>query len=243
MVELDNVGVLYPGGTAGLRGVSLRAGAGEFVALLGPSGAGKSSLLRSINGLAPAATGEVRVNGVRVERRTLPSIRRQVATIFQQASLVARASVLANVLSGALRDLPMHRSLLGWWPRSWQARACGLLQEVGLREEHLYRRTSQLSGGEQQRVGIARAFMASPRVLLADEPVASLDPVTSYEILGLLRKLARERGCTVLCSLHQVELARVFADRAIALRQGVLVWDGPMAALEERTVDAVYVRA
>ena len=242
MVELENVGVVYPGGFTAMRDATFRVAEGEFVALLGPSGAGKSSLLRAINGLV-SATGAIRVGGVRVDRRTLPIVRRHVAMIFQQPCLVSRSTVLANVLCGAARDLPWWRAVPGCWPQAWQERACALLAEVGLREEHLYRRASELSGGEQQRVGIARAFMASPRVLLADEPVASLDPVTSREILGLLRRLAREHGCAVLCSLHQVDLARMFTQRAIALRAGRVVWDGPIGDLESFTVESIYVRA
>ncbi len=232
--------MVYPGGVPALANLSLRVRRGEFVALLGSSGAGKSTLLRVINGLSVPTSGRVRVDGIPVERRNLPSVRRQVATIFQQARLVGRATVLNNILCGALRDLSPWRAALDLWPIESQRRACALLREVGLKESYLYRRADQLSGGEQQRVGIARAFMAAPRLLLADEPVASLDPATSDNILALLQQLARVHACTVLCSLHQVELARKFADRIVALRAGTVVLDCPTATVKADALDNVY---
>jgi len=239
-LQLRDVSVTYRGGVVALRGVSLTVEPGEFVALLGPSGAGKSTLLRTINGLVPYSSGEVRVGGRLVSARTLRGVRAEVAMVFQSAGLVPRATVLENVLAGALRRLGPWRALLGWWPRAWRKKACALLAEVGLKEAHLYRRAATLSGGEQQRVGIARAFMAAPKLLLADEPVASLDPATSRDVLELIRRLAANRGCAVLCSLHQMDLARAYADRGVALRSAAVRWVGPMAQFDDITQARIF---
>lgn len=232
-VDLQDVSVIYKGGVVALQGVSLAVEPGEFVALLGPSGSGKSTLLRTINGLVPYTNGEVSVGGVRVGPRTWKVVRAEVAMVFQTAALVPRATVLDNVLAGALRGLDPWRAALGWWPLAWRQEACALLAEVGLREDHLYRKALSLSGGEQQRVGIARAFMAKPKVLLADEPVASLDPTTSRDVLALIRRLAANRKCAVLCSLHQMDLARAYADRVVALRAATVRWCGVMENFDE----------
>jgi len=160
--------------------------------------------------------------------------------IHQQFNLVTRASVAANVLSGALPVVATWRAILQWYPKRYRDKACRLLEEVGLEPQHLQRRVSDLSGGQQQRVGIARAFMLDPVLLLADEPVANLDPRTSREILELLRRQSYQHRTTVLCSLHQVDLAREFADRIIALREGQIVYDGIPADLTDSTLEGVY---
>ena len=240
MLEFDAVQVRYPDGTQALREVSLAVPVGEFCVVLGSSGAGKSTLLRMVNGLVSPTGGTVRVAGVRVEPRSLRSVRERIGMIHQQFNLVPRSTVAANVLCGALPRVGTAAAVLGIFPQALRRKACELVAAVGLDEAHLTRRVRDLSGGQQQRVGIARAFMLDPPVVIADEPVASLDPRTSREVLDLLRRHARERGTTVLCSLHQVDLAREYADRIVALRHGRIVFDGPPAACHPSVLSSVY---
>ncbi|MBO1015116.1 phosphonate ABC transporter ATP-binding protein [Achromobacter sp. SD115] len=240
MLRYDAVGMRYADGTTALNSVSLQVPRGQFCVILGASGAGKSTLLRMANGLTTPTQGDVWVDGTQVQPSTLAAVRPGIGMVHQHFNLVSRATVATNVLSGALPGLPAWRTYLMRFPAELRERACRLVREVGLQPEHLQRRVSELSGGQQQRVGIARAFMLAPALLLADEPVASLDPRISRDILALLRNQARERSATVLCSLHQVDLAREFADRIVALRHGVMVFDGPAGAFDEATARALY---
>ncbi|OVZ57456.1 phosphonate ABC transporter ATP-binding protein [Pigmentiphaga sp. NML080357] len=240
MLAFDTVGMRYADGTQALHAVSLAVPAGQFCVVLGSSGAGKSTLLRMVNGLVTPSSGTVCVAGVRVEPRALRGVRRRIGMIHQQFNLVQRATVATNVLCGALPEVSTAAALAGCFPAAFRRRACELVAQVGLDERHLHRRVRDLSGGQQQRVGIARAFMLDPAVVIADEPVASLDPRTSREVLDLLKRQARERGTTVLCSLHQVDLAREYADRIVALRHGRIVFDGPPAACQPSVLTAVY---
>lgn len=239
-VRFQTVAKSYAGHAPVVRDVSLDIPAGEFCVLLGASGAGKSTLLRMVNGLVTPSAGSVCVDGHAVGTPAWRRLHGRLGMIHQQFNLVRRASVLDNVLMGALPELPAWRAALRSFPRSRRREACALLARVGLEEEHLRRRASELSGGQQQRVGIARAFILGPRLVLADEPVASLDPQTSRDILELLRTASRERGCTVLCSLHQLDLARAFADRIVALRAGGVVFDGPPERLDARALRVIY---
>lgn len=197
MLVFDRVGKTWPGGARALDDVAFAVPRGGFVVLLGPSGAGKSTLLRMVNGLVELSAGKVIVEGIVVERRTLPEIRRRVAMIHQQFNLVDRLSVVANILSGAVASVPAWRAFLRWYPPELRRPAWDLCQAVGLSERELFRRAAFLSGGQQQRVGIARALILEPLLLLADEPVASLDPVIARDVLALLRDLACGRGATV----------------------------------------------
>ena len=242
MVAFDDVVKRFPDGTMAVRGISLAVPRGQFCVVLGPSGSGKSTLLRTLVGLTLPTAGEVRVAGRRVERRSLRAVRRQVGMIHQGFQLTQRLDVLSNVLNGALVELGAARAWLQLHPRHLRERACRLLAEVGLGEEHLYRRASALSGGQQQRVGIARAFILEPQVILADEPVASLDPQTSREILALLRAAAHQHRATVLCSLHQVDLTREFADRVVGVNSGRVVFDGPPSGLDDDALARIYAR-
>jgi len=239
-LDLDQVAKIYPDGTRALAGVSFTVPSGQFCVLLGASGSGKSTLIRCINGLAVATSGAIRAGDALVSRATLRDLRREIGSIHQTFALTPRASVAANIIVGALPVTPGWRALTGWFTREQKARACTLAAAVGLEERHLRRRALELSGGQQQRVGIARAFMLSPRLVLADEPVASLDPKTSIDILQIIRAHAQAAGATVLCSLHQLDLARQFADRIIALRAGEIVFDGPPASLTEASLRAIY---
>lgn len=233
----------FTDGTHAVDNVSLTIPAGQFCVLLGPSGAGKSTLLRIINGLCEPMSGRVTIAGEQRWPRTRMRGRYKVATIHQGVDLVDRLTVLDNVLTGALAELSTASALLGLFGTKRKRRACELLHRVGLSEVHLYRRASDLSGGQQQRVGVARALMSEPALVLADEPVASLDPRTSREILMLLRQVARELGVTVLCSLHDIELARQFADRIIGMRAGHIAFDCEPRALDDARLDGLYAVA
>ncbi|GAA1615664.1 phosphonate ABC transporter ATP-binding protein [Leucobacter chromiireducens] len=240
-IQLTDVSKQY-GPTTALDGVSLSVAAGEIVVLLGLSGSGKSTLLRHLNGLETASAGEVRVFGsplAGARGRQLRGIRRRIGFIFQQFELVGPSSVLENVLTGALATLRGPRLGLLSYPRRLRIRALELLAEVGL--EHVaFQRADTLSGGQQQRVAIARALMQDPEILLADEPVASLDPESAQQVMALIREIAERRGLTVVCSLHQVELALAWADRIVGLRHGEVVLDLPAVALDADTVMQVY---
>jgi phosphonate transport system ATP-binding protein len=243
MLRFQHIVKRFPNGTVALEDVSLEVPQGEFCVLLGPSGAGKSTLLRLVNGLTTATAGEVSYDETRVCRQTLRQIRGRVAMIFQQFHLVPRLSVLDNVLCGIAHRVPTPLVMLRVFPRAARREACRRLAEVGLGEEHLYRRAMHLSGGQQQRVAIARAFLMEPRVVLADEPVASLDPEISSTILSLLKEASRRTRATVLCSLHQVELAMRFADRIVGMNAGRVVFDSRPDRLDDDAFRRVYDRA
>lgn len=230
----------FADGTQALADITFDVPRGQVCALVGPSGSGKSTLLRAVNGLTELTGGRVLVDGAPVDAEHLPAIRRKVGMIHQHYGLVDRASVAENMIAGAVAEIATWRALLGIYPAAYRVKACTLLAEVGLSPEHLTRRVSELSGGQRQRVGIARALMLDPEILIADEPVASLDPRVSAEVLDLMRREARARGASVLCSLHQVDLARRFADRIVALRAGRLMFDGPAAAFDAAAALAIY---
>ena len=235
---------VYPGGIRALDGVSIDIAPGEFVALVGPSGAGKSSLLRCLNGLLDPTAGEVAVDGLPVtgaseeERRR---VRARIGFVFQQFNLLRRLTVLDNVLVGRLAHTPAWRSLLAWFPAPDVARARGVLDRVGL-GGLAERRADTLSGGQQQRVAIARALVQEPRIILADEPMASLDPALSHTVMELLRRINEQDGITVITSLHVLELARVYGRRLIALRDGHLVHDGPPESLSADAERVIFGR-
>jgi len=212
---------------------------GEFVVLLGPSGAGKSTLLRAINGLVESSEGTVQFNGSRVSgRAALRWLRTRIGMIFQQHQLIGRLTALDNVLMGRLGMHSGWRTLL---PMRREDRLIALkaLEDVGLIDQAL-RRCDHLSGGQQQRVGIARALAQAPRLILADEPVASLDPTTAQNVLSLIHEVCKSSGIAAMVSLHQVELARRFADRIIGLAAGSIVFDGPVPALDRQALCRIY---
>jgi phosphonate transport system ATP-binding protein len=245
MIKFENVDVTYRGGLRALKNVSLTIGAGELVVVVGLSGAGKSTMLRAINGLVPITAGSIRVDGVQVESaspRELRALRSNIGMIFQTFNLVNRTTVINNVLMGRLAAVPRWRSLLGLWPNEEREKALDALERVGIVEK-AYVRASDLSGGQQQRVGIARALAQDPVVLLADEPVASLDPVTSHTVMSDLRRINRELGITTLINLHFLDLARTYGKRLIGLRDGELVYDGDLSDVTEETFRQIYGRA
>jgi phosphonate transport system ATP-binding protein len=223
-----------------LRGIDLEVGAGEFVVVLGQSGAGKSTLLRCINRLAQAETGTLNVAGI--DALACPDtsvLRREVAMIFQHHNVVPRLSVLKNVLTGRLGSVSTLASILQLFRRDDVALAMQCLERVELAHK-AGERTDSLSGGQKQRVGIARALAQRPKVILADEPIASLDPKTARLVLQYLRDATRELGITVLCNLHQVEYAREFGDRVVGLANGSLVFDGKASSMTEGDLARIY---
>lgn len=232
---------------AALNAVSLRVEPGEMVALLGASGSGKSTLLRHLSGLHRADLGtlsEVKVLGRTLQSRGRLSretraLRQEMASIFQQFNLVDRLPVLSNVMVGALHRLPLWRSLLRAFPQDELQRAYDALRHVGI-EACAWQRASTLSGGQQQRAAISRALVQGAKIILADEPIASLDPASSRRVMELLAQVNRERGVTVLVSLHQIDYAFAYCPRTVALRQGEVVYDGPTAALSEERLHQLY---
>ncbi|HEX3140575.1 MAG TPA: phosphonate ABC transporter ATP-binding protein [Rhizobacter sp.] len=230
-----------------LRDVSLQVGRGEMVALLGASGSGKSTLLRHLNGLQRADTGshsKITVLGQAVQQngRLGPHVRAtrtKVAAIFQQFNLVDRLPVMTNVLAGALHRLPLWRGLLGRFPQAELRRAFDALQRVGI-ERCAWQRASTLSGGQQQRAAISRALVQGAQIILADEPIASLDPESSRRVMELLAQVNRELGVTVLVSLHQVDYAFAYCPRTVALRAGEVVHDGPTQGLTPQRLRDLY---
>lgn len=228
MLKIENLTKIYDNGFKALNNISLEIPNGQFVAIIGLSGSGKSTLLRCINRLIDPTEGQITWNGVDITAANdeeLRIIRRRIGMIFQQFNLVKRSKVITNVLSGRLGYTGTMPSLLNLFSAKDRQDALANLERVGIRDQ-AYKRASALSGGQQQRVGIARALMQNPEMMLADEPVASLDPATSHSVMKYLELLNKEDGITVLCSLHFLSLARAYADRVIALKDGVLQFDG-----------------
>jgi len=244
VIELQGVGRTY-GHVTALDDVSLTIGRGETVVLLGLSGSGKTTLLRHLNGLEAPSTGRVRVLGtdvVGLAGRALRALRSRIGFVFQQFELVGRLTVLENVLTGSLATLRGPRVGIWSYPRAYRLEALRRLDRVGLLDR-AYQRADTLSGGQQQRAAIARALMQNPEILLADEPVASLDPESSDQVMALLREIALDNTLTVVCSLHQVDLALAWGQRIVGIRHGRVVLDTPAAGLTRAVAMEVYGRA
>lgn len=235
----------FPNGVQALKDVNLTIPEGQFVVIVGLSGAGKSTLLRCLNRLVEPTAGQIVADGqdiTRLGEDELRAWRTKVGMIFQNFNLVTRSSVLRNVLAGRLGHTGTLRSLLGLFPKSDIELALRSLERVQIREK-AFVRADQLSGGQKQRVAIARALCQEPRILLADEPVASLDPPTSHMIMKDLKRICREDGLTVLVNLHFIDMAMEYADRIIGMRAGEVVFDGPASQVTEKTFEEIYGRA
>jgi len=242
LLSLTDITKVYPSGTQALGGITLDINKGEFVVLIGLSGSGKSTLLRCINRLVEPTTGTVVFDGIDVTAATgaeLRRIRRRIGMIFQQFNLVRSSSVFANVLSGRLGYRSTWRTLSFRPTRGDVEQAFDNLGRVGIIEK-AYSRADALSGGQQQRVGIARALMQRPDLMLADEPVASLDPATSHSVMKYLEEINKRDGITVICSLHFLSLARRYGTRVVALKGGVVAFDGGPAEIDERRFREIY---
>jgi len=242
LVSVRDLVKVYPTGTRGLDGVSLDIQRGEFVVLIGLSGSGKSTLLRCLNRLVDPTSGTVTFDGADLTRASgaeLRRIRRRIGMIFQQFNLVKRSSVFANVIAGRLGYRNSWRTIVGRPTREDVALAFENLGRVGIVEK-AFGRADALSGGQQQRVGIARALMQRPELMLADEPVASLDPATSHSVMKYLEEINKKDGITVVCSLHFLSLARRYGTRVVALKAGTVAFDGKPAEIDDRRFRDIY---
>jgi phosphonate transport system ATP-binding protein len=244
MIEFKQTEVTYPGGLKALKGVTLEVPKGQFVVVVGLSGAGKSTLIRTVNNLVVPSRGDVRIGGKSITKAQGAELRRmrsQIGMIFQTFNLVKRSTVLRNVLSGRLGQANPMLSLLGIFSREDVALAHDCLRRVGIPEK-AFVRADALSGGQQQRVGIARALAQLPKVMLADEPVASLDPPTSHAVMRDLKRIAREDGITTIVNLHFIDMARDYADRIVGMRDGEVVFDGTPDEATNQVFEEIYGR-
>ena len=242
MIKFENVSKIYPNGVKGLSNVSLEIKQGEFVAIIGLSGAGKSTLIRTINRMHDISEGTLNVDGVEVSSlkgKALRRFRRGIGMIFQSFNLVTRTTVLNNVLTSNIPDLPFWRVLLGMYPKENKIAALEALDKVGILDK-AYTRVDQLSGGQQQRVALARTLAQNPKIILADEPVAALDPVTAKQVMDDFKRINKEMNISVLINIHHVDLALEYADRVIGIRAGEIVYDGPSSKVTQEILDQIY---
>jgi phosphonate transport system ATP-binding protein len=242
MLRVESLTKVYPNGTQALKNVSFEVDDGEFLAVIGLSGSGKSTLLRCINRLIEPTAGHVYWNDqdlTAASSADMRKVRRQIGMVFQQFNLVKRSSVFTNVLTGRLGYVNTLTSALHLFSAADNQKAVDSLEQVGLADK-AHVRADSLSGGQQQRVGIARALMQDPKLILADEPVASLDPVLAHSILKYLEQLNKEKGITVICSLHFLDLVHRYATRAIALKDGELVFRGLPKEIDDAQFKAIY---
>ena len=239
ILEINNLRKTFVNGTKALQGVNFSVEQGEFVVILGASGSGKTTLLRSINGLVQCENGEIKFRNDVISPSTLPLLRKQTGMVFQDFNLVNNLSALNNVLTGLLDSSNNFMSMLYLFTKEQKKQALTCLEMVGLLDK-AYSRVDQLSGGQKQRVGIARAIIKNPKLLLADEPVASLDPMISNSIMSLLWSIRSQIGLTVICNLHQVDLALKYSDRIIGLSGGRVVLDSPTSEVSEDYIRKIY---
>ena len=242
MIVFDHVSKVYPNGTVGLKDVNLTIADGEFVAIIGLSGAGKSTLLRSVNRMHDITEGTLTVNGTNVsglKGKSLRHFRRGIGMVFQSFNLVSRTTVIRNVLAARVPELPFWRVLLGAFPKKDKLAALEALDKVGILDK-AYIRADQLSGGQQQRVALARTLAQNPKIILADEPVAALDPVTAKQVMEDFVRINKEMGISILLNIHHVELAIQYADRIIGIRAGEIVYDGPSKNVDQKVLDSIY---
>ncbi len=242
MIEFKDVTKTYPNGVTALKHVNLQIEQGEFVAIIGLSGAGKSTLIRAINRMHDITEGSLTVDGTDVSKlkgRELRRFRRKIGMIFQSFNLVNRTSVINNVLTANVPDMPFWRVLLGIFSKEQKMKALEALDKVGILDK-AYTRCDQLSGGQQQRVALARTLNQNPTIILADEPVASLDPVTAHQVMSDFKRINQEMNISILINIHHVDLALEYADRVIGIRAGEIVFDGPAATITKDLLDQIY---
>lgn len=242
VIEFIDVNKTYPNGVTALSNVNLKIEQGEFVAIIGLSGAGKSTLIRCVNRMHDINSGKLIVNTIDVSAlrgKEIRQYRRKVGMIFQSFNLVTRTTVLNNVLLSSVPELPYWRKVLGVFPKETKITALTALDKVGILDK-AYMRVDQLSGGQQQRVALARTLAQSPEIILADEPVASLDPVTAKQVMDDFKKINKDTHMSILLNIHHVELALEYADRVIGIRQGQVVYDGKASEVTQSVLDSIY---
>ena len=239
MLEIVNLKKTFDGGTEALRGVNLKVKRGEFLSILGPSGSGKTTLLRSINGLEKIENGKIFFDNEKIDENYLPEVQKKTGMIFQDFNLVNNLSAINNVLTGLLNSSSKFLSMFYLFTKEQKLEALQSLETVGLLKK-AYKRADELSGGQRQRVGIARAIIKKPLLLLADEPVASLDPKAAELIMLLLKKVNRDSNITVICNLHQVDLASKYSDRIVGLLDGEIKFDQPAFKIDKTGINQIY---
>ena len=239
MLEINNLKKTFEGGTEALRGVNLNVKKGEFLTILGPSGSGKTTLLRSINGLEKIEKGKILFEKEEINNFSLPEVQKKTGMIFQDFNLVNNLSAINNVLTGLLNSSSKFFSMFYLFTKEQKLKALQALETVGLLHK-AYNRVDELSGGQRQRVGIARAIIKRPILLLADEPVASLDPKAADLIMSLLKKINKEYKITIVCNLHQVDLAMKYSDRIIGLFEGQIMFDQIASNIEKKSINQIY---
>lgn len=244
MIKFDNVNKVYSNGLHALKNVSLEIKQGEFVAIIGLSGAGKSTLLRTINRMHDISEGSLTVNGQEVNDlsgKDLRKFRRKVGMVFQSFNLVTRTTVINNVLTSRVPDMPLWKSIIGLYSKEDKVIALEALDKVGILDK-AYVRADQLSGGQQQRVALARTLAQKPEIILADEPVAALDPITAKQVMDDFKKINKELNMSVLINIHHVDLALKYADRVIGIKSGEIVYDGPATKVDSEVLKQIYGR-
>lgn len=242
LLSINNVNKKYDGGTHALNDVSLNIEQGEFVSIIGPSGAGKSTLLRCINRLVETTSGHIFFEGKDISlmnKKDLRNLRSKTAMIFQNYNLVDRLSVIENVLHGRLGQKSTFKGAVGIYTEEEKKEAFYILKDMGL-EEQAYKRCDELSGGQKQRVGIARAIMQHPKLILCDEPIASLDPKSSKTIMDLLKNINEKKNITCIVNLHQVDVAKKYSQRIIGVTSGKIMYDGPTEKLDTNIIHKIY---
>ena len=244
MIKYDKVNKVYPNGLHALKNISLEINQGEFVAIIGLSGAGKSTLLRTINRMHDISEGSLTVNGQEVNDlagKDLRKFRRKVGMVFQSFNLVTRTTVINNVLTSRVPDMPLWKSIIGLYSKEDKVIALEALDKVGILDK-AYVRADQLSGGQQQRVALARTLAQKPEIILADEPVAALDPITAKQVMDDFKKINKELNMSVLINIHHVDLALKYADRVIGIKAGEIVYDGPATKVDSEVLKQIYGR-
>ena len=242
MIEFKNVSKVYPNGVKGLQNINLNIEQGEFVAIIGLSGAGKSTLIRTINRMIDITDGQLIVDGTDVmslKGHSLRRYRRKIGMIFQSYNLVTRSTAIKNVLSSMVPDMHFFQALFGIFTKDQKMQALEALDKVGILDK-AYTRCDQLSGGQQQRVSLARTLNQKPTIILADEPVAALDPVTANQVMSDFKRINEEMNISVLINIHHVDLALKYCSRVIGIRAGRIVYDGPTSSVTQEILDEIY---
>ncbi len=242
MIKFEDVGKKYPNGFEGLKHVNLEIEQGEFVAIIGLSGAGKSTLIRTINRMHDVTSGKLTVDDVDVmslSGKQLRRFRRKIGMIFQSFNLITRTTVIKNVLTALVPDMPWYRSVFGIYTKEEKLQALQCLDKVGILDK-AFVRADQLSGGQQQRVALARTLAQNPQIILADEPVAALDPVTAKQVMDDFKRINEEMKITILINIHHVDLALKYATRVVGIREGEIVYDGPASEVDKDVLASIY---